>query len=150
MMRASALVMLFVIALGAGAAPASAARLSGSGPLEGVVQDASKAAVAREWRGRVRAARAEEYYSYLFEGVKKLRATRGNLGVQILRRREGGAVEFTVISYWESREAIKAYAGEDIEKPRHLPKDREYLIKLPKKVLHYDVDYSDWGVRRDP
>jgi heme-degrading monooxygenase HmoA len=140
--------MLLVALLGAGALSAPAPGVGAGGLQEVGAQDAPKAAVAREWKGRVRSPKAEEYYSYLREGVKKLRATRGNLGVQLLRRREGGAVEFTVISYWESREAIKAYAGEDIEKPRHLPKDHEYLIELPKKVLHYDIDYSDWGVRQ--
>lgn len=147
MIRPSTLAILFVVVLGAGGLSAPALRLRGGGPRDGGGQDAPKAAVAREWRGRVRSPRADEYYSYLLEGVKKLRATRGNLGVQVLRRGDSGAVEFAVISYWESREAIKAYAGEDIEKPRHLPKDREYLIELPTKVLHYDVGYSDWGVR---
>lgn len=150
MIRPSAPAMLLAAVLGVVALSAPAMRLRAGGRQESGGQDASKAAVAREWRGRVRPPRAEEYYSYLREGVKKLRATRGNLGVQILRRGDGSAVEFTVISYWESREAIKAYAGEDIEKPRHLPKDREYLIELPKKVLHYDIDYSDWGVTQSP
>jgi heme-degrading monooxygenase HmoA len=148
MIRPSALAMLLVALLGAGTLSATSPRLRPASPQEGGAQVAPKAVVAREWKGRVRSPGAEEYYAYLREGVKKLRATRGNLGVQIMRRREGEAVEFTVISYWESREAIKAYAGEDIEKPRHLPKDREYLIELPKRVLHYDVDYSDWGVNR--
>ncbi len=145
MTRTSALATLFALVLGAGGLTATARLLQGVGPQTNAERRAAKAAVAREWRGRVRAARAEEYYSYLREGIKKITATRGNLGVQIMRRGEGEAVEFVVISYWESREAIKAYAGEDIEKPRHLPKDREYLIELPTRVLHYDVDYGDLG-----
>ena len=100
-------------------------------------------AVAREWKGRVAPARAKEYHQYLLGGVAKLRSTRGCLGVQVMRRDEADAVEYTVISYWESREAIKAYAGQDIEKPHHLPKDRELLLELPTRVLHYDVTYTD-------
>jgi heme-degrading monooxygenase HmoA len=99
--------------------------------------------VAREWKGRVAPARADEYHRYLLGGVAKLRSVPGSLGVQVMRRDEAGAVEFTVISYWESREAIKAYAGQDIEKPRHLPKDREMLLELPTRVLHYDVTHTD-------
>lgn len=102
-----------------------------------------RAVVAREWKGRVAPARADEYHRYLLGGVAKLRSTRGCLGVQVMRRDETGAVEYTVISYWESREAIKAYAGQDIEKPRHLPKDRELLLELPTRVLHYDLTYTD-------
>lgn len=99
--------------------------------------------VAREWRGRVAPARADEYYRYLFDGVKKLRSIRGSLGVQVMRRDEAGAVEFVVVSYWESRKAIEAYAGQDIEKPHHLPRDRELLLELPTRVLHYDVTHAD-------
>jgi heme-degrading monooxygenase HmoA len=103
----------------------------------------TRAVVAREWRGRVAPARADEYYRYLFDGVQKIRSIPGSLGVQVMRRAEAGAVEFIVISYWESRKAIEAYAGQDIEKPRHLPRDREFLLELPTRVLHYDVTYAD-------
>jgi heme-degrading monooxygenase HmoA len=119
---------------------------SSAGRLGGRIRptsDAPRAVVAREWKGRVAPARAEEYHRYLLGGVAKLRSVRGSLGVQVMRREEAGAVEFTVISYWESREAIKAYAGQDIEKPHHLPKDRELLLELPTRVLHYDVSLAD-------
>ena len=102
-----------------------------------------KTVVAREWKGRVAPARADEYYRYLFDGVKKIRSIPGSLGVEVMRRDEEGAVEFTVIAYWESRKAIEAYAGQDIEKPRHLPRDRDFLLELPTRVLHYDVTYTD-------
>jgi heme-degrading monooxygenase HmoA len=109
--------------------------LSPSGP--------SRTVVAREWKGRVTPARADEYYRYLLEGVAKIRSTPGSLGVQVMRRDEAGAVAFTVISYWESRKAIEAFAGQDIDKPHHLPRDREFLLELPTRVLHYDVTYTD-------
>jgi heme-degrading monooxygenase HmoA len=60
-----------------------------------------------------------------------------------MRRDEAGAVEFIVISYWRSRKAIEAFAGQDIEKPHHLPRDREFLLELPTRVLHYDVTHTD-------
>lgn len=99
--------------------------------------------VAREWKGRVAPGRAEEYYRYLLDGVTKIRSTPGSLGVQVMRRDETGAVAFTVISYWESRKAIEAFAGQDIEQPHHLPRDREFLLELPTRVLHYNVTYTD-------
>jgi heme-degrading monooxygenase HmoA len=105
----------------------------------------TRTAVAREWKGRVAPARADEYHVHLIEGVKKMRAIAGYLGVEVMRRDEQDAVAFTVISYWESRDSIKAYAGDDIEKPRHLPIDKEMLLELPTRVLHYDVTYTDLG-----
>ena len=110
--------------------------------------DSPRAVVAREWKGRVAPARADEYHRYLLGGVAKLRSVAGSLGVQVMRRDEAGAVEFTVISYWESRKAIEAYAGPEIEKPHHLARDREFLLELPTRVLHYDVTHADLaGVR---
>ncbi|HEX8189615.1 MAG TPA: antibiotic biosynthesis monooxygenase family protein [Pyrinomonadaceae bacterium] len=119
------------------------ARAGRPGDGTGPAPDSPRAVVARQWKGRVAPARAEEYYRYLFDGVKKIRTIPGSLGVQVMRREEAGAVEFTVTSYWESRKAIEAYAGRDIEKPRHLPRDPEFLLELPTRVLHYDVTYTD-------
>ena len=103
-----------------------------------------RAAVARIWEGRTRASMAKEYAAYLHEqGVKKLRATKGNLGVEVFCRKRGGVADFMTISYWNSREEIRAYAGNDIEKTHHLPKDRDYLLELPRYVKHFDVLLSD-------
>ena len=77
----------------------------------------SKTVVARMWHGRTLTSKAEEYYTYLKQaGIDKIEAIKGNLGAQVLRRTDGDTTEFTVISYWESRDAIKQFAGDDIEK----------------------------------
>src|SRR5882762_8396316 len=103
----------------------------------------SKTVVARIWHGRTRTAKADEYYAYLKQaGIDKIEAIKGNLGAQVLRRTDGNTTEFTVISYWESREAIKKFAGDDIEKTHFLPKDPQYLLELEPKVKHFDVLYD--------
>jgi heme-degrading monooxygenase HmoA len=101
--------------------------------------------VARVWQGRVVAETAEEYREYLLaNGIVPIQRTAGNLGVQVLSRTDPdqGETEFTTISYWESREAIRQFAGDNIELPHHLPKDADYLIELPRQVRHYDVEYN--------
>jgi heme-degrading monooxygenase HmoA len=100
--------------------------------------------VARVWRGRVRNERAGEYERYLDEaGVKKFPAIPGNLGVQLLRRPlDDGTTEFVVVSYWPSFDAIKAYAGADIERARDLPRDREFLVEPERTVRHYVI--KEW------
>lgn len=100
--------------------------------------------IAREWRGRVPAARANEYSKYLYsEGITKIRAIKTNLGVQVLRRTADGVTEFVVISYWPSRAAIHEFAGEDIEKAHFLPRDREFLIDPDEHVKHYEVSFEE-------
>ena len=99
-----------------------------------------KPAVARMWQGRTRTSNADIYEKYLYqEGVSKLRGTPGNLGVQVFRETQDWITRFVTISYWSSRDEITAYAGADIGKPRHLPKDPEYLLELPEAVTHFDV-----------
>ena len=100
--------------------------------------------VARMWHGRVSAARREEYRRYLIEsGIRQLEKIPGNLGADVLERTADGVAEFTVISYWPSLDAIRAYAGADIEKTHNLPRDPEFLLELEPHVRHFDVVLSD-------
>ncbi len=104
----------------------------------------SKKVVARIWHGTTLTSKADEYYTYLVEaGIKKIKSIPGNLGAQVLRQINKNNTEFTVISYWESRDAIRNFAGNDIEKVRPLPRDNEYLIKPETKVKHFDVLLDD-------
>jgi heme-degrading monooxygenase HmoA len=112
-------------------------------PLSLQSQNVSKDTIARVWEGRTSPARADEYEKYLMDaGVPRITSASGNLGVQILRRPTTQAVEFVVISYWESREAIKKLVGQDIEKAFSLPRDSEFLLEPMTTVRHYQIAYS--------
>jgi heme-degrading monooxygenase HmoA len=96
--------------------------------------------VVRTWRGATRAADADAYVTYMEEtGVSALARTPGNEGVQMWRRVEGDRAEFVVVSWWESREAIVAFAGEDIECAVFYPEDDRYLLERGETVTHHDV-----------
>jgi heme-degrading monooxygenase HmoA len=102
--------------------------------------------IARLWQGRTRPEVADDYEAYLLrEGVAKFRDRPGNLGVQMMRRAlDDGTVEFSVISYWESLEAIQGYAGRDTAKTSHLARDAEYLVELPDTVKTFELKMHDW------
>jgi len=96
--------------------------------------------IARVWYGATPAQRRAEYLAYLERtGARECRATPGNRGVEVLHRVVGDRAEFVFISYWDSLEVIKAFAGEDIERARYYPEDRAYLLDLAPTVSHYDV-----------
>jgi len=115
-------------------------RLKASGATGSGPEFLSEPRVAREWRGKVKGTRAAEYQKYLFDqGIVKLSQIEGNLGVQMFTIEDGETTEFVVTSYWPNLEAIRKYAGNEIEKPHHLPRDPEFLITLPEKVRHYQV-----------
>ena len=89
--------------------------------------------IARIWRGRVKAERADEYASYLYEvGIRPLEEKA--LAVQQLREDREGESEFITISYWENVEAMSRFAGKDPTRIQNLPRDPEFLIELPKAV----------------
>jgi heme-degrading monooxygenase HmoA len=96
--------------------------------------------IARIWRGATAADRAGEYLQYIRDtGVSDYRNTPGNHGVQILTRTHDGRTDFTILSYWDSMDAIKAFAGDDPEVSRYYPEDDEYLIEKYPNVEHHEV-----------
>lgn len=99
--------------------------------------------IARRWRGATPADRAEAYTEYLNRtGVPDYRATPGNRGVYVLRRIEGDRAVFELISLWDSLDAIKAFAGDDVERARYYPEDDDYLLEREPTVDHFDVVVS--------
>jgi len=102
--------------------------------------DASLTAmIMRTWRGVVRRPDADRYGDYIREtGFAEYGETPGNLGAWLLRRDEGDTTEFITMSLWDSREAIVAFAGEDIEAPVLYPEDADYLLG-ETTITHHDV-----------
>lgn len=96
--------------------------------------------IAREWKCRVPEAHAEGFTAYLHEtGVRDSSATPGFFGAQILRRSLTGKVELTLITYWDSLDSIKAFAGANISRARLYPEDEVYELEPDVDVLHYEV-----------
>jgi heme-degrading monooxygenase HmoA len=96
--------------------------------------------IARQWHGAVLAERADAYLRYLGEtGIPDSKATPGNRGVLVLTRRDGKVAHFVFISLWESLDAVRAFAGDEIERARYYPEDRDFLLELEPTVTHYEV-----------
>ena len=101
--------------------------------------------VARIWHGRTPIEKADEYKQYLFEvGVKKIASLPGTRGVQLMMSKTADQGEFMVVSYWDSIEAIKGYAGETYTKVHDLPRDKEFLIDMETLVRHFELDVNLW------
>jgi len=99
--------------------------------------------IARIWHGITPTSKADEYAEYVNKtGVRDYRAVEGNLGVHVLRRIEGGQAHFLTLTFWDSVESIKKFAGEDYGKARYYPEDAEYLLEFEEKVAHYEVMVS--------
>ncbi len=108
-----------------------------------VVDGKARPAIARIWRGRTPRERADEYAEYLYEvGIRPLEEKA--LGVQMFREDRDQETEFVTISYWESVEAMGAFAGRDPTAIHHLPRDPEFLLELPEYAVVSELHANDW------
>ena len=96
--------------------------------------------IARLWHGTTRANQSDQFLDYILEtGARDIRSTQGNVGLAILRSREPDIAQFWMVSTWEDMESIRAFAGDQPEKPRYYPLDADYLLELESMVFHCDV-----------
>jgi len=96
--------------------------------------------IARTWHGRTAAIKADEYLKFLIErAIPDYQSIAGNRGVTILRRMQGAEAHFLILTIWASREAIKAFAGADIEKAKYYDEDQDFLLEFEPSVTHYEV-----------
>lgn len=63
----------------------------------------------------------------------------GYRGATVLRRAGSTGVEFIVMTFWSSMEAIRGFAGEDVERAVVEPEARAVLIESEDTVRHYVV-----------
>jgi heme-degrading monooxygenase HmoA len=96
--------------------------------------------LARIWRGATTAGDADAYLAYLHEtGIPEYRRTPGNRGVIVLRRVVDGRAEFQLLTLWESEDAVRRFAGDDIGRAVFYPEDDRFLIARDERVDHYEV-----------
>jgi len=104
--------------------------------------------IARRWRGWVATDRAEAYVDYLdATGLSEYKETPGNLGAYCLMRDLGdGRTEVQTLSFWESMDAVKRFAGDDPERAVYYPEDDDYLVgEREATVQHFRVPWAHRG-----
>ncbi len=97
--------------------------------------------ILRTWRGWVLRDDAERYIAYIDEtGMREYRETPGNFAAFMLRRDlDDGRTEVVTISFWESMEAIRAFAGDDVDMAVYYPDDEQFLVAKEDHVTHFEV-----------
>ena len=96
--------------------------------------------IARRWTGRVPAEKADAYIEYLEgTGLRDYATTPGHVRTTVLRRTTDGVTTLELTTFWESEDAIRAFAGDDIGRARYYPEDADFLLDFPEHVEHWDV-----------
>ena len=96
--------------------------------------------IARTWHGVTPAAKADDYLRLMLTvAVPDYQAIPGNRGVYVLRRIEGETAHFLLLTLWDSAEALRQFAGMEMEAAKYYDFDSAYLLELERTVTHYDV-----------
>jgi len=98
--------------------------------------------ILRRWRSTIRAADKAAYLAYVLEtGADDYAKTPGNLGYHVLTRDLGdGTVEISTMSWWDSMESIRGFAGDEPERARYYPEDDRFLLERPEHVEHSIIE----------
>jgi len=98
--------------------------------------------ISRIWHGWTTPTKADAYEALLkseiFLSIQN-RQISGYRGIHLFRRNLGDEVEFITIMWFDSIEAVRAFAGEDYEVAVVPPKARELLSRFDERSQHYEV-----------
>jgi heme-degrading monooxygenase HmoA len=96
--------------------------------------------IVRMWHGRVPTAKAAAYRAFTNgRAIPDYRSVPGNISVHVLERAVGDVTHFITLTFWESLDAIRGFAGEDVEKAKYYPQDADFLLEYEPRVVHYEV-----------
>lgn len=96
--------------------------------------------VLRLWRGRATVPKAADYVRHATQTVfPEVQSLPGHRGAYLLRRSVGDGVEFTVLTLWDSMDAVRGFAGADPERAVVEPAARSALSDFDETVTHYEV-----------
>jgi heme-degrading monooxygenase HmoA len=99
--------------------------------------------IARIWRGQATNGNADAYGRHFSQTVTaSLKAMAGHRGAWLLRRDVDGRTEFLALTLWESREAIEAFTGPDIDNAVVEPAARAVLSQFDDFARHYEVTFK--------
>ncbi len=96
--------------------------------------------IVRTWSARATKDGADAYSSYFEQTLlAQLRELDGFSGAYLLARDDDGLVELTAQTIWESLDAIRAFAGDDIATAVVEPEALAVLQHSDETVVHRDV-----------
>lgn len=100
----------------------------------------TEARIVRIWRGWTTRADASAYEEYMRTmAIPAYTGVEGNRGACFTRRDVGDNTQFVLMTWWTSYEALRSFAGDDLERAVFFPEDERYLVDRDLTVAHYEV-----------
>jgi heme-degrading monooxygenase HmoA len=104
--------------------------------------------ICRIWHGWTTLANADAYErllrSEIFAGIAS-RQIQGYRGIELLRRPLPDWVEFVTVMWFDSLDAVRAFAGDDYEVAVVPPAARALLQRFDARSAHYEVRQARSG-----
>jgi uncharacterized protein len=105
--------------------------------------------IARLWSARTTEPHFRAYLDHVSDALlPRLRGLTGYAGGIVLRRETGGEVEILVATAWRSLEAIREFAGFDLDGAVVADDAMALLTEFDRRVRHYEVVMADLGQGR--
>jgi heme-degrading monooxygenase HmoA len=99
--------------------------------------------IVRSWRGRVALAPPSGYPRYFIDKVlPQLKRIDGFLGATLLKHQRAHDIEYVVESRWATMDAIRAFAGANLDRAVVEPEAQAMLVDYDQRVVHYEVVYE--------
>jgi heme-degrading monooxygenase HmoA len=99
--------------------------------------------IERHWKGTCKIEQASNYTMHLLHDTFPLLAgMEGFVKATILKRALGNGIEFLIVTVWQSIDAIKQFAGEDVETAVVPANVQQMMVAFDKTVSHYEVAES--------
>ena len=99
--------------------------------------------IARHWRGWTRIEDAGTYERFLQRTILPgLKGIEGYRGGYVLRNDGPEEVEFVVVNFFDSLEAVKRFAGPDYSVAVFEPEAKKLLSRIEPTATHYEVRIS--------
>jgi len=96
--------------------------------------------IARLWHGWTKPENADAYEELLRTQILPgIRRKQGCTGIHLFRRPVGNEVEFVTLLFFESLDAVRAFAGEDCETAVVPPAAQKLLARFDVKSAHYET-----------
>jgi heme-degrading monooxygenase HmoA len=96
--------------------------------------------ISRHWKGVTKPGQEAAYLAHLErETFPALTQIAGFLTATVYRRAVEAGTEFLIVTIWRSLDAIKAFAGDDIEAAVVPPAAQALLASYDRRAVHYEI-----------
>lgn len=99
--------------------------------------------IVRMWHGRVDTSKSDEYAEFMKQrAAPDYSSVDGLQKLLFLRRDEKDVTHFLLVTYWDSMDSVRKFAGESPEKAKYYPEDDQFLLEKEQSSTLYEVFYE--------